>query len=99
MSWHPDATGGAAGPAAPPPGGTDGIGEEPDVATGLNRRAISMAALVVLAFLVVAAIASGAGTHSGAATFPPAGSTVAPAGDVVALTRGDVIRALSAAGL
>ncbi|MCI0583540.1 MAG: hypothetical protein L0227_11755 [Chloroflexi bacterium] len=57
-----------------------------------------MAIVVVLVILVLAALVGGS-TPPGVATFPPAGATTGVAGGASAVTRGEVVRALGAAGL
>lgn len=64
-----------------------------------NRRALGIAAVGVVAFMVIAALVGGGPTLPGSPTFPPAGVTAAPAGGSAAATSTDVRRALSAQGL
>ncbi len=70
-----------------------------DAPPSSNRRALVIAGLAVLGFMVIAVLVGGGARPAGSATFPPAGATTGPAGGAVAATRGDVARALSAQGL
>ncbi len=64
-----------------------------------NRRALTITALVVGAFLVVVALVGGRGATLGSPTFPPDGATTAPAGAASAATRASLASALAAQGL
>ncbi len=76
-------------------------GVEPDTAAqpSANRRALGIAAVAVVTFMVVAALIGGGPTMPGSPTFPPVGVTAGPAGGSAAATRTDVARALAARGL
>ena len=64
-----------------------------------NRRALGIAAVAVVAFMVIAALVGGGPVVPGSPTFPPAGATAGPPGGSAVATRTDVARALSAQGL
>jgi hypothetical protein len=83
--------------AEAPAGGRHGDDED-DGGPSRNVRALGIAVVVVAVFIIIAALVGGA-RPPGSATFPPVGATVGPAGNATAVTRGDVIRALSAQGL
>jgi len=69
-----------------------------DERRSVDRRAVGIAFVAVLAIVVIAALVGGATPPAGA-TFPPAGATTGSAGGSAAVTRGDVVRALAAQGI
>jgi hypothetical protein len=81
-----------------PPRPTGHVEADDAPASPPDRRALGLAIVAVLGFIIVAALVGGT-KPPGAATFPPAGATTGPAGGVAATTRGDVIRALAGQGL
>ena len=89
---EPPGTHGAAADDGEPQGDDDDGGPSPTV------RALGIAVVVVAVFILIAALVGGT-RPPGSSTFPPVGATVGPAGNVTAVTRGEVIRALSAQGL
>lgn len=103
MSWHPDAArdaGAGAEQAQPDAGGdTPPVTEPDDRVPSATRRALTIAIGAVGVILVLAALVGGSARPPGSATFPPVGATTGPAGDAAAATRGEVVRALGAAGL
>ena len=83
------------GPPTPPPDRELTMLDAPPLP---NRRALGIAVIGALAFVVIAALVGGAAPR-GAASFPPAGATTGVAGSAATVTRGDVARALAAQGI
>ena len=70
-----------------------------DARPSANRKALVITVALVGALLLIVALASGRVAAPGAPTFPPIGSTTAPAGPAAASTRAALADALGAQGL